>query len=142
VPKITKKQRVLDFIAQRGWTAIGECEWHELQAALPDISESTLRECGLAIAAPWSGVNAHSFDQLDACLCELSRVYAERAELQHYCRHQVIAAKDKARWISKTASVDESRRAMKAEMVEWMLIWLDDPALFPAWVRLRRHNMG
>ena len=113
-----------------------------MQAALPDISETTLRECGIPIAAPWCGVNAHSFDQLEACLCGLSRVYAERAELQHYCRHQVIAAKDRARWISKSVNVDAGRRAMKAEMVEWMLVWLDDPALFPAWVGLRRPNMG
>jgi hypothetical protein len=140
--RLTKKQRVLDFIAERGWTAIGEAEWFELEAALPDISETTLRECGIPIEAPWSGVNTHSLDQLEACLAELSRVYASRAELQHYCRHQVIAAKDRARWVSKSVNVDEARRSMKAEMVEWMLVWLDDPALFPAWVQLRRQNMG
>lgn len=133
---------MLDFVAGRGWTAIGESEWHEMQAALPDISESTLRDCGIPIAAPWCGVNAHSFDQLAACLGELSRVYAERSELRHYCRHQVIAAKDRARWISKSVHVDDARRAIKAEMVQWMLVWLDDPALFPAWVGLRRQNMG
>jgi hypothetical protein len=133
---------VRDFIAERGWTEIRESEWHELQAALPDVSESTLRECGIPIEVPWSGVNAHSFDRLEACLCELSRVYLERMELQRYCRHQVIAAKERARWVSKSVNSDEDRRAMKAEMVRWMLIWLDDPALFPAWVRLRRQNMG
>jgi hypothetical protein len=31
---------------------------------------------------------------------------------------------------------------MKAEMVEWMLVWLDDPAIFPAWIQLRRQRMG
>jgi hypothetical protein len=31
---------------------------------------------------------------------------------------------------------------MKAEMVEWMLVWLGDPAIFPAWIQLRRQNMG
>ena len=101
-----------------------------------------MRECGIPIAAPWSGVNAHSFDQLEACLCELSRVYAEREELRHYCRHQVIAAKERARWLAKRARAEEARRAMKGEMVEWMLIWLNDPGLFPTWVRLRRQKMG
>lgn len=130
-----------DFIAERGWNAISEAEWHELQSALPDVSESTLRECGLPIAAPWSGVNTHSFDHLEACLCGLSQVYAERMELRPYCRHQVIAAKERTRLVLKSENVDESRRAMKREMVEWMLIWLDDPALFPGWVGLRRQKM-
>ena len=140
--RISKKQRVRDFVESCGWGAIGEPEWHELQSALPDISEATLRECGLPIAAPWSGVNAHSLDLLESGLRELSRVYEERPDLRHYCRHQVIAAKDRARWVSKSSLVDEARRVMKAEMVDWMLVWLDDPALFPGWVALRRQQMG
>lgn len=31
---------------------------------------------------------------------------------------------------------------MKAEMVEWMLVWLDDPAMFPAWASVRRLRIG
>jgi hypothetical protein len=27
---------------------------------------------------------------------------------------------------------------LKAEMFEWMLVWLDDPAMFPTWAQLRR----
>ena len=127
-----------EFVAARGWTAIGESEWRELRAALPDISEATLRECGIPIEAPWCGANAHSFDELEQCLRELSRVFGERADLRRYCRDQVIAAKDRARWASK----NELKRVMKAEMVEWMLVWLDDPALFPVWVALRRQHMG
>jgi len=140
--RVSKKQRVRDFIANRGWESIGEAEWSELRAALPDVSESTLRECGVPIEAPWCGVVAHSFDELEGCLLELSRVYTERADLQRYCRDQVIAAKDRARWASKSPRVAEDKRAMKAEMVEWMLVWLDDPSLFPAWIGLRRQHMG
>ena len=55
---------------------------------------------------------------------------------------QVIAAKDRARWAAKSPKVEETKRRMKAEMVEWMLVWLGDPAVFPAWVQLRRQNMG
>ena len=113
---------------------MGETEWHELRAALPDIAERTLRAAalarGVAIAQPWRGVLQHSFDELQDSLTALSAVYEQRPELRRYCRDQVIAAKDRARWQSK------------AEMTEWMLIWLGDPAMFPAWAEIRRRQMA
>jgi hypothetical protein len=133
---------VLDFVAARGWDAIGETEWRELRSALRDVSETTIRESGVQIRAPWRGVAVHSIDELEASLSEFSQVYEERIDLRRYCRDQVIAAKDRARWASKSPKVEESKRRMKAEMVEWMLVWLDDPAIFPAWVQLRRRKMG
>jgi hypothetical protein len=133
---------VLDFVAARGWDVIGESEWHEIRSALGDISESTLRASGIAITAPWSGVATHSMDELEATLLELTQVYETRPDLRRYCRDQVITAKDRARWASRSPRVDEPKRRMKEEMVEWMLVWLDDPAVFPAWVQLRRRNMG
>jgi hypothetical protein len=142
VPKVTKKQRVLDFVAARGWNVIDENEWHELRSTLSDISETTIRESGIQIRAPWSGVAAHSMDELEGSLRELSHIYEFRPDLRRYCRDQVIAAKDRARWAAKSPRVEESRRHIKAEMVAWMLVWLDDPAIFPAWVQLRKQRMG
>jgi hypothetical protein len=142
VPKATKKQRVLDFVAARGWNEIGEAEWQELRSALSDISETTLRASGLQVRAPWGGVAAHSIDELEVSLRELTQVYEARADLRRYCRDQVIAAKDRARWAAKSPRVDEGKRRIKAEMVEWMLVWLGDPSIFAAWVQLRRRNMG
>lgn len=140
--RVTKKQRVLDFVAARGWDVIGETEWQELRSALSDISETTIRGSGIPIRAPWRGVAAHSIDELEASLCELSQVYETRADLRRYCRDQVIAAKDRARWAAQSPKVEESKRGVKTEMVEWMLVWLGDPSVFPAWVQLRRKNMG
>jgi len=34
--------------------------------------------------------------------------------------------------------IDAEKQALKAEMTEWLLVWLDDPALFPVWARARR----
>jgi hypothetical protein len=141
VPRIAKKQRVLDFVAARGWDVVGENEWNELRTALRDVSETTLRESGIPIDAPWRGVAVQSIDELESSLRELSRVYEIRPELRRYCRDRVIAAKDRARWAARNVRADESKRRMKAEMVEWMLVWLDDPALFPEWVQLRRQAM-
>ena len=81
-------------------------------------------------------------DELEATLLELTQVYETRPDLRRYCRDQVIAAKDRARWASRSSGVDEPKRRMKEEMVEWMLVWLDDPAIFPGWIQLRRRNMG
>jgi uncharacterized protein YbjT (DUF2867 family) len=139
---VTKKQRALDYAASRGWTVIGEDEWLELRSALSDISETTLRESGLEINAPWRGVASHSIAGLESSLLQFSEVYETSPGLRRYCRDQVIAAKDRARWAANSLRVDENKRRMKAEMVEWMLVWLGDPAMFPAWVRLRRNAMG
>jgi hypothetical protein len=46
----------------------------------------------------------------------------------------VIAAKDHARFASRK----EEKRPEKEEMILWMLTWLENPPVFPEWVRLRR----
>jgi hypothetical protein len=55
-----------------------------------------------------------------------------------YCRRQVIAAKDRARSIGRHSATCREKRAQKQEMVQWMLVWLENPAVFPAWVDLRK----
>ncbi|HVW11450.1 MAG TPA: hypothetical protein VHC90_22850 [Bryobacteraceae bacterium] len=132
--RITKRQRVLDYASGHGWTRIGEAEWNELRQEMPDVSAATIQQCGLGVDAPWSGVRQHSFEDLEESLRTFSLVYAERTDLRRLCRDQVIEAKDRARWISRHPESDETLRARKAEMREWMLVWLGDPAVFPVWV--------
>ena len=139
--QVTKKQRVLEFAASRAWTEIGEAEWNELRAALPDVSEATMRDTGLSIAAPWCGVRQHSLEDLEDSLNAFATVYSERPDLRSYCREQVIAAKDHARFASRSPRIEEARRALKAEMVDWMLVWLDDPSMFGVWAAMRRDKM-
>jgi hypothetical protein len=129
---------VLNFAVTRGWTRIGEMEWSELRAALPDVSENVIRQAGLPVDAPWCGVRQHTFGELEESLREFSGVYAIRDDLRRLCREQVIAAKDRAKWLSNRRTVDEDTRQRKTGMVEWMLIWLGDPTLFPAWVEALR----
>jgi hypothetical protein len=133
--RITKKQRVLDFVTERGWAHIGESEWNELRRSLPDVSAGVIQQSGLQIDAPWCGVRQHTFEELELSLRAFSAVYETRADLRRACRDQVIAAKDRAKWLSVRKTVDEETRRRKATMAEWMLVWLGDPALFPAWVQ-------
>jgi len=50
-------------------------------------------------------------------------------------RRAVITAKDHAR----LAARKEEKRAAKEEMILWMLTWLENPGLFPDWLRLRKN---
>jgi len=132
--KITKKQRVLDFAAARGWSRIGEAEWAELRSALPDVSVSVIQQSGLFVDAPWCGVHQHTFEDLEKSLRELSAIYESRPDLRQFSRQQVIAAKDRAKFLAARNTLDDETRVRKAAMAEWMLIWLGDPALFPGWL--------
>jgi hypothetical protein len=140
--RITKKDTVLRYAAARGWMEIGEQEWRELRTALPGISPSTIRTCGLLVQAPWSGVAAHSIEDLDASLHEFTRVYESRPDLRRLCREEVIAAKERARFAARNSKLDANKRGLKHEMLEWMLVWLDDPAVFPIWAQLRLDIIG
>ncbi len=124
----------MDFAASRGWSRIGESQWNELRRDLPDISAEMIRRAGLPVEAPWSGVRQHTFADLNESLREYSQIYQTRPDLRPYCREQVIAAKDRARWLAVRSKLDDQLRRRKETMVEWMLVWLSDPALFPAWI--------
>jgi hypothetical protein len=133
---------VVDFIAAQGWKRVGLEEWTELRKAFPRVTVASLLKAGIEVEQPVRGVAQHSFEDLAASLIELAEVYATRPELRRTVRQQVIAAKDRARWASRNPRTDEDTRRRKADMCEWMLVWLDDPAMFETWVRLRGDAMG
>ena len=140
--RVSKRQRILDFVAARGWARVGEAEWSELRAELPDVSESTIRASGIAIDQPWRGVSQHTLDELESSLREMSEVYEASPHLRRACRDEVIAAKARARFAASSNKVEEARRRLKGEMVEWMLVWLGHPAMFPAWAAMRRERIN
>jgi hypothetical protein len=57
-----------------------------------------------------------------------------------YCRKQVIAAKDRAKFIAHNERTPPEKQAAKLEMVEWMMVWLENPPVFPDWVELRKRS--
>lgn len=143
----SKKQRVREYLAMRRPAVITGAVWEELLRVAGPVSESYLREVlrgtGLPFEQPWAGVRQGSFKELEQSLLELRRVYAEalaggRRDLARYCRRQVIAAKDHARFAARKPE----KRAQKEEMVEWMLVWLGDPEVFPAWSAIRKSKVA
>ena len=141
------KRRLAAYLAAAQPSAIDEAVWLDLLAKLAPVSESYLRDLvratGLRFAQPYAGVRQRSFEELEQSLRELTTIYASALETgdrqrARYCRRQVIAAKDRARFTSRNPRCSPEKRAVKEEMVQWMLVWLENPAVFAAWVEARK----
>jgi hypothetical protein len=136
-----------EFLASGRITAIGENEWQAALRTLAPISESYLRDLlraeGLPFAQPYAGIRQKSFADLERDLRDMLAVYAEAMRTAdrlraRYCRRQVIAAKDHARFLVRHAKTSPEKKAQKEEMAHWMLVWLENPDVFPAWVEIRK----
>jgi hypothetical protein len=143
----SRKQALREYLAARQIAAIGENEWRELLRALEPVSESYLRELlratGLPFVQPYAGIHQKSFEELERTLRKMLEIYTEATgtgdrRLARYCRRQVIAAKDRARFIAGNPKTTPKKQAQKNEMAQWMLVWLENPAVFPAWVEIRK----
>ena len=141
------KRQLRDYLEAQQPAAITETVWRELLERLAPVSESylrdLLRDTGLPFAQPFAGVRQHTFAELEQSLRELLDVYvaagaAGDRERARYCRRQVIAAKDRAKFLARNPRTPEPKRAEKDEMAQWMLVWLETPEVFPAWVEARR----
>jgi hypothetical protein len=145
------KRRLHERLAARPPSAIAEAVWKDLLDALAPVSESYLRELlratGLPFDQPFAGILQHTFEELEESLAAMGLVYAEAAaagarERARYCRRQVIAAKSRARFLAASQRASPEKRAQKEEMVQWMLVWLENPDVFPAWVEARKKTLG
>ncbi|MBM3773882.1 MAG: hypothetical protein FJW37_01820 [Acidobacteria bacterium] len=147
----SKKAGLAGYLRERRPASIGGREWRELLVRLAPVSESYLRklvdQSGIPFEQPYAGVRQASFGALEKSLVEMQEAYSaalaegdrERAQ---YARSAMIQAKDHARLAARSSRVPPGKRAEKAEMVEWMLVWLDNPEVFPEWARLRRKATG
>jgi hypothetical protein len=141
------KLQLREYLESARPAAITEGVWQELLLALAPVSESYLRDLlratGLPFEQPYAGVRQHSFEELEATLLDMRQVYNRaladgNRERARYCRRQVIAAKDRAKFLALNPGTEAENQARKREMAEWMLVWLDDPEVFPAWAEARK----
>lgn len=144
------KQRLREYLETRKPHRINELIWQEVLVHLAPVSESylrdLLRDTELPFDQPYAGVRQHTLAELEESLREMLAVYTEslaegNRDRARYCRRQVIAAKDRARFLSHGPRLSEERRALKEEMVQWMLVWLENPEVFPAWVEARKRAL-
>jgi hypothetical protein len=138
------KRELGEYLEERRPAAITEAVWRELLERLAGVSESYLRQLlwatGLVFEQPYAGIRQHTFEELEASLREMAQIYAEAMmagdrERARYCRRQVIGARARARFAA-------GKRAEKVEMAAWMLVWLEDPAVFASWVEVRKRVMA
>ncbi len=141
------KRRLRDYLDEVQPASITEAVWQDLLQRLAPVSESylreLLRETGLPFDQPYAGVRQHTLEELEQSLRELLAVYtaataAGDRDRARYCRRQVIAAKDRAKFLARNQRFPAEKRAEKEEMAQWMLVWLDNPEVFPAWVEARK----
>ncbi len=141
------KQELRGYLEEQPPAAITEEVWLDLLKRFAPVSESylrdLLRETGLPFDQPYAGVRQHTLEELESSLHDLLRTYeaaqaAGDRDRARYCRRQVIAAKDRAKFLAANPQTAEAKRAEKAEMAQWMLVWLENPGIFPAWAHARK----
>jgi len=145
VPGASRKSQVAACLRESPPGKIGEAEFEALRARFPGLSERSLREVlrssGIPLSPLVEGIRQTSLEELERTLLAMLDEYRRASEggnreRLRQCRRAVIAAKDHARFARLKA--DAQRRLLKEEMILWMLTWLENPALFPDWLRLRR----
>jgi hypothetical protein len=145
------RQRLREYLAAENPPAITGAVWEDLLRHLAPVSESYLRDLvrttGLPFEQPFAGVHQHTLEDLEQSLVDILKVYSEalgegKRERARYCRRQVIGAKDRARFLAQNPGTAAEKRALKEEMVQWMLVWLENPEVFPAWVEVRKQVLA
>ena len=145
--KASVKQRLREYLEAHPPDRITEAVWQALLLHLAPVAESYLRDLlrstGLPFDQPYAGVRQHTLDELEESLRGMLSVYQDATasgnrDRARYCRRQVIAAKDRAKFMTQSPQAPAERQALKQEMVQWMLVWLENPEVFPAWVDARK----
>jgi hypothetical protein len=141
------KSQLREYLASRRPPAITEEVWRDLLRELAPVSESYLRELlramDVPVNQPYAGIRQHTYEELEQSLNEMWQVFAGALtagdrERARYCRRQVIAAKDRARFVAAGPRTTPEKKAQKEEMIQWMLVWLENPEVFPAWLEARK----
>ena len=110
-----------------------------------------LSEAGVGIARSLGGlpvdlrgrVHFHDLEAAASSLLDLAGEYRSAREKgdalrQEDCRRAVRQAKDRLKLHLRRRELSSEKRAEKRELLEWFLVWLEAPDLFPQWLELRR----
>jgi len=148
--KQTKRTLLRKYLAETRPGRVTEAELPELQQRLAPVSERylrrLLRESGIPLDPMVEGIRQDSFESLERTLLAMAEEYRKAQEggagkRARACRREVITAKDHARLAARRLAAPEAR-SRKDEMISWMMVWLENPAVFPRWVRLRRKQLA
>ncbi len=130
---------------------IDEADFDRLREELAPVSEGYLRELvrdsGLELDPVVEGIRQESFEELGRTLRALAGEYESalaRGDRRraNRCREAVLTGKQHARLSARRAGASPEHRSRKEEMSDWMLVWLENPGIFPAWLNLREKTTG
>ena len=145
--KPSKRARLAEHLSRLPRERVGEKDWEQLKERLAPISDGylrrLLRSSGLPLAPLVEGVRQDSFEDLERTLLALEEERASALQSANparaqACRRAVIEAKDHARLVLRSPKTDPAKAAQKQEMLLWMLVWLENPGVFGAWLGLRQ----
>jgi hypothetical protein len=99
---------------------------------------------------PYRGLlsDALKFSNLERAVTSLERLEDLRLQFTHggdqegvrRLRDAATKSRQRVLSISRNVDTDETRRAEKAEIAEWLRVWLQQPEIFRDWLDLRRRS--
>src|SRR5580692_13112019 len=116
------KQELREYLEAERPGQITGAVWRELLARFAPVSESylrdLLRQTGLPFEQPYQGVRQHTFEEVEQSLRDLLAAYSEAAgagdrDRLRYCRRQVIAAKDRAKFLAANPRTPPEKQTEK-----------------------------
>lgn len=128
----SRKARMNDWL--RGRTYVSPQDFAAVCAELggtQNYLRKLLRNSSARLHPLVEGVRQESFAELERTLLRM------RDEPPY--RRLVLMAKDHARLALRSPKVN---RPEKEEMLLWLTIWLETPALFPEWLALRKRALA
>jgi hypothetical protein len=143
----TKRARLSQYLAEARLKRVTEADWRQLRQRLAPVSDAylrgLLRDCGLPLDPVVEGIRQDSFDELERTLLAIGEEYSKALEAGDReraasCRGAVITGREHARLAARRPGAPQEAKARKEQMASWMLIWLENPAIFPAWLALRK----
>ena len=134
----TKRTKLSSYLEERRPALITPETLEEIRARLAPVSRSYLRglvrRCGVPLHPLVEGVVQDDFISLGRTLTALSQCYESGDAAE--AREAVLAAKEHAGFALRR--LEGAPAEQKREMILWMLTWLENPSVFPGWLRLRR----
>jgi hypothetical protein len=88
-------------------------------------------------------IHFHDLDTAAASLADMTseyqaaRVSGDKTRAED-CRRAVRKGKDRLKLLLRRANLSPQKREEKQELLQWFLVWLEAPPLFPVWLELRR----
>ena len=150
------------FLEERRPARIGANEWESLIARVahgvgdarrinPRYVLEVLHETELEIDRSLGGlprdlrgrVHSKNAEVAAESLLAMCAEYAQAREAGDRARAEdvrraVRQAKDRVRLTLRRKNLRDDTRREKQELLEWFLVWLENPGVFPAWLAVRR----